>query len=186
MAHFARAVPLFGRRSETGGCVATAVQQHEVPFGGRLEGREHRVEAKRFRIVVVIGVGLRRDAGGLEDSRMVWPGRLAQPGGRRRRVRARRVRPWPAQDGRPSAGSRSQHVALAYLTTEYPKGSHTFIRREILGLERSGQTVLRLAIRASDESIVEPADFSNFFPNFLLMGSLMPGQNPGVFTIVGR
>ncbi len=52
----------------------------------------------------------------------------------------------------------SQHVALAYLTTEYPKASHTFIRREILGLERSGQTVLRLAIRASEASIVDPAD----------------------------
>ncbi len=73
-------------------------------------------------------------------------------------IRDRRVVQSPDQAERPSAERRSQHVALAYLTTEYPKASHTFIRREILGLERSGQTVLRLAIRASEESIVDPAD----------------------------
>ncbi len=73
-------------------------------------------------------------------------------------IRARRVVQAPDQAEPLSTDRRSQQVALAYLTTEYPKASHTFIRREILGLERSGQTVLRLAIRASEASIVDPAD----------------------------
>ena len=56
------------------------------------------------------------------------------------------------------SASKSQQFALAYLTTEYPKTSHTFIRREILELERSGQPVIRLAIRESDSPAVDPAD----------------------------
>jgi colanic acid/amylovoran biosynthesis glycosyltransferase len=49
-------------------------------------------------------------------------------------------------------------LRLAYLTTEYPKVSHTFIRREILELERRGHRVLRLAIRDSQGAIADPAD----------------------------
>jgi glycosyltransferase involved in cell wall biosynthesis len=49
-------------------------------------------------------------------------------------------------------------LRLAYLTTQYPKVSHTFIRREICELERRGHSVLRLAIRAPDSAIVDPAD----------------------------
>lgn len=56
--------------------------------------------------------------------------------------------------------SDSQRLALAYLTTEYPKTSHTFIRREILELERCGQPVIRLAIRESDCPPVDPADIA--------------------------
>ena len=56
--------------------------------------------------------------------------------------------------------SDSQRLALAYLTTEYPKTSHTFIRREILELERCGQPVIRLAIRESDCPAVDPADIA--------------------------
>ena len=39
---------------------------------------------------------------------------------------------------------------VAYLINQYPKASHSFIRREILALERQGCTVLRLALRAAD------------------------------------
>lgn len=49
-------------------------------------------------------------------------------------------------------------LRLAYLTTEYPKVSHTFIRRELLEIERRGHEVLRLAIRASDAAPVDPLD----------------------------
>lgn len=53
----------------------------------------------------------------------------------------------------------SEHpLRIAYLTTEYPKVSHTFIRREILELERRGHHVLRLAIRDSQGAIADPAD----------------------------
>ncbi len=53
-------------------------------------------------------------------------------------------------------------IALAYLTTEYPKVSHSFIRREIAELERTGQCVLRLAIRVSDAKLADPADIKEF------------------------
>jgi colanic acid/amylovoran biosynthesis glycosyltransferase len=43
-------------------------------------------------------------------------------------------------------------VGLAYLTTAYPSVSHTFIRREILGLERMGHSVQRFAIRPGTTS----------------------------------
>jgi len=40
-------------------------------------------------------------------------------------------------------------IRVLYLTTEYPHVSHTFIRREILGLESMGIVLLRVAIRRS-------------------------------------
>jgi colanic acid/amylovoran biosynthesis glycosyltransferase len=47
---------------------------------------------------------------------------------------------------------------IAYLTTVYPKVSHTFIRREILELERRGMRVLRASIRSDLDTLVDPAD----------------------------
>jgi colanic acid/amylovoran biosynthesis glycosyltransferase len=41
---------------------------------------------------------------------------------------------------------------LAYLTTAYPSVSHTFIRREILGLESLGHSIQRFAIRPGTRS----------------------------------
>lgn len=49
-------------------------------------------------------------------------------------------------------------LKLAYLTTSYPSVSHTFIRRELMELERRGHKILRLAIRASDSSFTDPLD----------------------------
>lgn len=43
-------------------------------------------------------------------------------------------------------------AGLAYLTTAYPSVSHTFIRREILGLERLGYAIQRFAIRPGTAS----------------------------------
>ncbi len=52
--------------------------------------------------------------------------------------------------------TRSQTVA--YLINQYPKVSHTFIRREILALERSGITVQRLALRGWDAEVADEED----------------------------
>lgn len=49
-------------------------------------------------------------------------------------------------------------MRIAYLTTQYPKVSHTFIRREILELEKRGHSIMRLAIRKSEFGIVDPLD----------------------------
>lgn len=49
-------------------------------------------------------------------------------------------------------------MRIAYLVNMYPKGSHTFIRREILELERQGVAVERFALRGWDSNPVDPID----------------------------
>jgi len=47
---------------------------------------------------------------------------------------------------------------VAYLVNQYPKGSHTFVRREILALEALGMRVLRFTVRPTREAISDPQD----------------------------
>lgn len=47
---------------------------------------------------------------------------------------------------------------IAYVVSEYPKVSHSFIRREILALERCGWYILRVAMRGWDTILVDPSD----------------------------
>lgn len=47
---------------------------------------------------------------------------------------------------------------IGYLVNQYPKVSHTFIRREILALERQGFAVTRLALRGWAEAAPDPED----------------------------
>ena len=49
-------------------------------------------------------------------------------------------------------------VVIAYLINQYPKVSHSFIRREILALERQGLEVHRWASRGWDADCPDPAD----------------------------
>ena len=49
-------------------------------------------------------------------------------------------------------------LRVAYLVNQYPKVSHTFIRREILALEALGVTVDRFALRGWDGDAVDPVD----------------------------
>ena len=49
-------------------------------------------------------------------------------------------------------------MRIAYLVNQYPKTSHSFIRREIRGVEALGVEVLRYSIRAVTEPLVEPDD----------------------------
>lgn len=49
-------------------------------------------------------------------------------------------------------------MIIAYLLAQYPKTSHTFIRREIVALERLGFTVRRYATRPLNEVLVDPDD----------------------------
>ncbi len=58
----------------------------------------------------------------------------------------------------PTAGDDVVELRLAYLTTEYPKASHTFIRREILELERCDVPIQRIAIRDSGGVIADAVD----------------------------
>ena len=47
---------------------------------------------------------------------------------------------------------------IAYLTTKYPSVSHTFIRRELLEIQRRGHRVTRIALRPSDAPLVNSVD----------------------------
>ena len=47
---------------------------------------------------------------------------------------------------------------IAYLINHYPKVSHSFIRREILALERQGVEVLRVALRGWDGELMDEQD----------------------------
>lgn len=49
-------------------------------------------------------------------------------------------------------------MKIAYLVNQYPKVSHSFIRREILALERQGFEVQRIAVRGWDAELVDGED----------------------------
>ncbi len=49
-------------------------------------------------------------------------------------------------------------MRVAYLVNQYPKTSHSFIRREIRGVESSGVEVERFSVRRVAEPLVDPAD----------------------------
>jgi colanic acid/amylovoran biosynthesis glycosyltransferase len=51
-------------------------------------------------------------------------------------------------------------MRIAYLINQYPKISHTFIRREICALERQGFDVMRIAIRGWDAEVLDEDDAS--------------------------
>ncbi len=49
-------------------------------------------------------------------------------------------------------------MRVAYLINQYPKVSHTFIRREILEMERQGVDVQRFSLRGWDAEVVDTQD----------------------------
>jgi len=49
-------------------------------------------------------------------------------------------------------------MKIAYLTNQYPKVSHTFIRREIAALEEHGIEIVRFSIRPTPDELIDPLD----------------------------
>ena len=49
-------------------------------------------------------------------------------------------------------------MRVAYFTNQYPAVSHTFIRREILALEKLGLSIVRYALRGAPQALVDPID----------------------------
>lgn len=80
--------------------------------------------------------------------------------------------PFPAD----SVESSSKHgLRVAYLVNLYPAVSHTFIRREILALERAGVHVERIALRGWEDSLPDAADLQErAATRYALRGGLLP------------
>lgn len=80
---------------------------------------------------------------------------------------------------------------IAYLVNQYPKVSHSFIRREILALERQGLEVERYSIRSLEAELVDPSDIEENaktrfvlpqgMKTILLTGVLFLLKNPMAF-----
>jgi len=73
-------------------------------------------------------------------------------------------------------------VKVAYLTNQYPKTSHTFIRREIAGLEEYGLEVERISVRAVNEPLVDEADRAERGRTRVLLAHGVLGLLPGVLA----
>ncbi len=66
-------------------------------------------------------------------------------------------------------------MRVAYFINQYPKVSHSFIRREIMALERQGVQVLRIALRGWDEKLFDEDDLSEQTKtHYVLQSDLLP------------
>ncbi|HEX4879174.1 MAG TPA: glycosyltransferase family 4 protein [Limnobacter sp.] len=67
------------------------------------------------------------------------------------------------------------HSTIAYLINQYPKVSHTFIRREILALESLGVKIVRLSVRGWDNPLPDPVDEDERGKTRYLLRQGLPG-----------
>ena len=76
-------------------------------------------------------------------------------------------------DSSPEAGDprAARRLKIAYLVNQYPHVSHSFIRREIAGLEAQGVTVERFSIRRPPVNLVDPADLAEQKRTRVLLGA---------------
>ena len=66
-------------------------------------------------------------------------------------------------------------MRITYLINQYPKVSHTFIRREILALERLGFKIQRIALRGWDEKLIDSEDIAEQVKtSYLLKNGVAP------------
>ncbi|SOF00029.1 Glycosyltransferase involved in cell wall bisynthesis [Burkholderia sp. OK233] len=78
-------------------------------------------------------------------------------------------------------------MKVAYVVNQYPKVSHSFIRREILALESHGVQVCRYAIRGWTENVVDPTDIAERnLTEYLLRGGLLPPLFAVLYQLVAN
>ncbi len=65
-------------------------------------------------------------------------------------------------------------MKIAYLTNQYPKISHTFIRREILALEALGCRVERFSLRGAPEELTDEQDRQESLRTRVILDSPKP------------
>lgn len=74
---------------------------------------------------------------------------------------------------------------IAYFINQYPKVSHSFIRREILALERLGFEVQRIALRGWNDAVADPEDVAEkALTRYVLQGGVMSLVLPVLNTMV--
>lgn len=66
-------------------------------------------------------------------------------------------------------------LRVAYLVNQYPHVSHSFIRREIVGLESHGVSVTRFSVRPSGSALVDPFDQAEQRQTHVLLGHGLRG-----------
>jgi len=66
-------------------------------------------------------------------------------------------------------------MAIAYFVNQYPKVSHSFIRREIQALEAQGIPIQRFSIRACDTELVDDADQAELKKTTVLLNNGLKG-----------
>jgi glycosyltransferase involved in cell wall biosynthesis len=78
-------------------------------------------------------------------------------------------------------------MRIAYLINQYPQVSHSFIRREILALERAGFEVARIALRGWDADLVDEEDIlERSRTRFVLSEGIFPLVIAFLTTAVSR
>ena len=76
---------------------------------------------------------------------------------------------------------------VAYFVNQYPKVSHTFIRREIAALERQGVRIDRMALRGWDAEVKDPQDVvERERTQYVLHGSLPRLAAEGAWRLLGN
>lgn len=71
-------------------------------------------------------------------------------------------------------------MRIAYFVNQYPKVSHSFIRREIAALERHGVEVIRVSLRGWSEPLVDPDDLAERTKTHFLLQRGLRGLLPSV------
>ena len=74
-------------------------------------------------------------------------------------------------------------LVIAYLINQYPKVSHSFIRREIAGLEASGIRVWRFSLRSCSNELVDKADKLELERTRVVLGIGMVGLLFGLLRV---
>ena len=73
-------------------------------------------------------------------------------------------------------------LKIAYLTNQYPKVSHAFIRREIQALEARGFEVMRFSVRSCEAELVDADDKAEFAQTTVLLDRGLAGLLPALLT----
>ena len=65
-------------------------------------------------------------------------------------------------------------MRVTYFINQYPKVSHTFIRREIMALERLGFSIQRISLRGWDEKLIDSDDINEqSLTHYVLKGGML-------------